>query len=111
MKVKHSDILKEAKQYLSTAKDRKKEQYTEGKSPYLCDAIGHAGADQGKVAKRKADEIRNKISVAINGFFSVEHWLRDVHGVPMADITRGNIQTYRHAWLKQLIKQYERAGK
>ena len=39
---------------------------------------------------------------------TVEMWLKNVHRIPAKDLTCKNLQSYRHAWLQRLIREFSK---
>lgn len=70
---------------------------------FICIAI-----DDTKNAKSAREAARNVIRKRLGEQYTVECYVRDVLQVPLRARTKDKLQTFRHAWLKSLIKEYSK---
>lgn len=100
--MKHSEILREAKNVLWDGRSS----YRVGVTiQHICYAITLTSDS------RKALKLRREIRRVLGGCHSLYQWLGKHAGVPEELLTERNMQEYRHRWLDELIRIYEKAGK
>ena len=77
-----------------------------GKTSFICFAVDDA-TDCGRVDRRACDKACEIIGKRLGvGCGSIHTWLRR-QGIPEKDLTHDRVQAHRHAWLQQLIKEFE----
>ena len=83
------------------------------KTSYICVAIrrGHPNYDPLQGSWRDPAAVaaaRQIIHNRICGLYTLETWLDERCGIPSNDTLQSKrMQTYRHAWLQALIKEFE----
>lgn len=112
--MKHSQIIRAAKQYLEHPDKLENEEYS---SPYVCDCIRYVGRISNN--QHKAAEITNDISVLIDYKFGIDRWLVDVIGIDPALVwtnackygeNTAAMQDYRLAWMESVAQDFEAWG-
>jgi len=66
---------------------------------YICHSLELSTPLAGAMAAR------NVIHTRLNGPGSVVTWLLK-QGIPAEDLTKDNVQAYRHRWLQELIREF-----
>jgi hypothetical protein len=102
--MKTSEVFKEAKKRLHNGARA----VPDGKSLNICHAIDHA-VDHG-VPSKDAALAQELVMQRLKPHFGVFSWLGAVAGAHLKRRTRQNLQTYRHAWLDALVKEFEAKG-
>ena len=112
--MKHSEILRAAKQYLEHPDRIDNRGYC---SEFICDCVAYVSRT--KNLGYKGREITDYISSLINFQFGIDRWLvktvgvdpklvwstGQVHGEPTKEL-----QNYRLAWMEHLAQEYESKG-
>lgn len=77
---------------------------------FICHAI-ESGNSQGHACRMAIDPIgraaRKIIQDRIAPCFTLNDWLRTTHGISGWHAGPNAMQEYRHAWLQELIKEFE----
>lgn len=105
--MKTSKILTKAKKYLWDGVTRKEAPST----AYICFAVETACRNAKKLEAKasRSYHLCNEIESRLDGHATVRGWLVS-KGVPMRQMTIARVQAHRHAWLDQLIAEYQQKG-
>ena len=112
--MKHSEILRAAKQHLEHP-DRPKNGYYS--SEFICDCVRYVGRVTDSFSQVK--DITHHISKSIEDKFGVDRWLVHIAGIDpklvwSTDQVHGEptkeLQDYRLAWMERLAQEYESKG-
>ena len=110
--MKTSTILKYAKRILAT---KYSEHIRFTKHQYICHAIDDVS--QTYMCWAKARAITMEIQRRLEGYYSLENWLRSVHNIHSSDYDRhfpdefgDKVQTTRHAWIDSMIAEFQAKG-
>jgi hypothetical protein len=95
-----ADILRKAKNHLNDGLWG-----VPGRKTYICFAI--SVADQYRES-RAAKAAQKMIHSRIKGHGTVDAWLWAVAKIPKRQMTRRNVQAYRHRWLDALIAEFSK---
>lgn len=112
--MKHSEILRAAKEHLWYPNQKDNEDYC---SQFICDCVMHVSRTENLGYKGR--EITGYISSLINFQFGIDRWLVKTVGVdPMLLWHNGRescnptkaLQDYRLAWMEHMAQEYESKG-
>ena len=109
--MKSSKLLKKAKKYLWDGNEKR--YHDDDQTQFICEALIEAASDAKKIsALVVSQELRKEIRDKLHPASIVEGWLRSKKLIPKNPSTwnRTDIQTYRHRWLDELIREYEAKG-
>jgi hypothetical protein len=105
--VKKSDILKAAKKLLWDGGADVK-----GKEKYICwciESTNYSDRDYSPLTRLIEARLGN-LTCLPNVERTCYEYLLEVVGIPEDQLTRQNLQTYRHAWVDELIREFESKG-
>lgn len=74
---------------------------------FICWAI-EDGTPAGDWRVSGVDYAKKVIQERISPFTTVEWWLQEKHNIRCWNLTRKNLQSYRHAWLEELIREFSK---
>ena len=103
-----AERLKLAVEHLAHNKD---EIESRDKQRYICLSVDDT-SNRWRYLTSKEDReiiaIKKMIAERITPHHTVYLWLHRVAGIPIEQLTADNMQTYRHAWLQELIKEFSK---
>ena len=109
--MKSSKLLKKAKKYLWDGHE--KTYHDDDQTQFICGALIEAASNAKNIsALVVSQELRREIAARLYPASIVEGWLQRKKLIPKNPSTwnRTDIQTYRHRWLDELIREYEAKG-
>lgn len=92
--------LQAAKRHLNTGRPG------DCRTSHICFAIQMAEVS-GEISGQLSQAASRVISNRLEGHAGAWSWLHNVAGVPDTEITHPAVQAWRHAWLNQLIEEFE----